>query len=219
MFKQDLVVVEELEQITEASGSRRYLTPTGVKYPSITTILSAKSKPFIDAWRKRVGDEEADRIGRVASLRGTKIHALCEDVLNNIDIEDKVDSMNYIDKQMFQNFRPLLNGIGLIRSIESKLYSDHLRVAGQVDCVAEYNGVNSIIDFKTSKRIKTKSQCEGYFIQCTAYAIMFEERTGIPISQIVILMAVEGEEPIEFIEKRDNYVAKLMDARDAFENA
>jgi len=216
LFEHNIVDIPQLKQINTDAG-RRYETPSGTLYPSITTILSHKSKPFIDAWRKRVGADVANKISNKASTRGTKIHQLCEDILNNKLTDDS--SLNYIDKEMFQKFRPLLDDIGVINSIESKLYSDHLRLAGQVDCIAEYKGKVSIIDFKTSMKRKTRSMCENYFIQCCAYAIMFEERTGIPVSQLVILMAVEGEEPIVFCEKRDDYVAKLLEARDDYEAA
>jgi len=111
----------------------------------------------------------------------------------------------------------LFNEIDNIRALESTLYSDHLRLAGQVDCVAEYRGRLSVIDFKTSKKKKEKWMCENMFIQCSAYAIMFEERTGIPVDQTVILMAQEDEGPVVFVEKRDNYVSKLMEARDKYE--
>lgn len=215
MFTHNLVEIPQLKQVNTENG-RRYVTPSGLQYPSITTILSHKSKPFIQAWRKRVGAEVADKISRQATTRGTKIHKLCEDILNNELTDDT--NLNYIDKEMFRKFRPLLDDIDNIRSIEGRLYSDHLRLAGQADCIAEYNGKLSIIDFKTSKKRKTRSNCENYFIQCSAYAIMFEERTGIPVSQSVILMAVEGEEPIVHIAKRDEYVEKLLEARDVYES-
>lgn len=209
-----MVEIPQLKQVNTENG-RRYVTPSGTQYPSVTTILSHKSKPYIQAWRKRIGEKEADKISRRATTRGTKIHKLCEDILNNELTEDT--NLNYIDKEMFRKFRPLLDDIDNIRAIEAKMYSDHLRLAGQVDCIAEYNGKLSVIDFKTSMKPKSRSQCENYFIQCSAYAIMFEERTGIPVSQSVILMAVEGEEPIVHVEKRDNYVEKLLNARDSYE--
>ena len=208
------VDIDELERINTSQG-RRYTTPSGLLYPSITTILSYKSKPGIDAWRKRVGEEEANKVTRIATTRGTAIHKLCENALRN-EPED-VSKLSILDQEMYSDFRPLLNEIDNIRAIESTLYSDHLRLAGQVDCIAEYRGRLSVIDFKTSKKKKEKWMCENMFIQCSAYAIMFEERTGIPVDQIVILMAQEDEGPVVFVEKRDNYVPKLMEARNEFE--
>jgi len=215
VFIHNLVEVPKLKQVNTENG-RRYVTPSGDHLPSVTTILSHKSKPFIQAWRQRIGEAEADKISKQATTRGTRIHKLCEDILDNKLTEDT--HLNYIDKEMFRKFRPLLDDINNIRALETKLYSEHLRLAGQVDCIAEYNGKLSVIDFKTSKRRKTPSQCENYFIQCSAYAIMFEELTGIPVSQTVILMAVEGEEPIVFLQEGDNFVEKPFEARGAYEN-
>ena len=211
------VEIDELKRVNTDNG-RRYITPSGTHYPSITTILSHKSKPSIDAWRRRVGAKEANKITRIATTRGTSIHKLCENALRN-EPEDRetLSRLSILDQEMYSNFRPLLNEIDNIRAVEATLYSDHLRLAGQVDCIAEYRGRLSVIDFKTSKKKKEKWMCENMFIQCSAYAIMFEERTGIPVDQTVILMVQEDEGPVVFVEKRDNYVSKLMEARDKYE--
>ena len=119
---------------------------------------------------------------------------------------------------MFNKFRPLLDRIDNIHGQEVALYSDHLRLAGRVDCIAEYNGKLSIIDFKTAAKPKRKEWIDNYFAQAAAYAIMYEERTDIPIDQSVIMIAVEGDEPQVFIEKRDNYVELLLNARDIWES-
>lgn len=213
-FKHIPVAIDGLKRVNTDNG-RRYITPSGVLYPSITTILSLKSKPGIDAWRKRVGTKEANKITRVATTRGTSIHKLCENALRN-EPED-ASNLSILDQEMYSNLRGLLNEIDNIRALEATMYSDHLRLAGQVDCIAEYRGKLSVIDFKTSKKKKEKWMCENMFIQCSAYAIMFEERTGIPVDQTVILMAQEDEGPVVFVEKRDNYVSKLMEARDKYE--
>lgn len=215
MFNHIPVEVAQLKRKNTENG-RRYETPSGVLYPSVTTILSHKSKPFIQAWRQRVGEAEANRISNVASTRGTKIHTLCEDALNNKD--EDVSKLSILDQEMYREFRPLLNDIDNIHCLEGTLYSDHLRLGGQVDCIAEYKGTLSVIDFKTSKKKKTRSQCYSYFMQCAAYAIMFEERTGIPVSQTVILMAQEDDGPAIWVEKRDDFVPQLIETRDAYEN-
>ena len=214
MFNHIPVEIDQLKRKNTDKG-RRYETPDGRLYPSVTTILSHKSKPFIQEWRKRVGAKEADRISRVASVRGTKIHTLCEDALNNK--EEDVSKLSILDQEMYKEFRPLLNDIDNIRCLEATMYSDHLRLGGQADCIAEYKGQLSVIDFKTSKKRKTRSQCYNYFIQCSAYAIMFEERTGIPINNSVILMAQEDDGPVVFTATRDEFVTKLLDARDDYE--
>ena len=198
-FNHNFVEIPKLKQINTDNG-RRYETPTGNLYPSVTTILQKKAAPWIAKWRERVGEEEANRISRVAATRGTKIHKLCENALRNED-EDK-SKLSILDQEMYNAFRPLLDDIDNVRAIEQSMYSDHLRLGGQADCIAEYNGTLSIIDFKTSRKRKTRSSCYDYFIQCSAYAIMFEERTGIPVSQSVIIMAMEESEPAVFTATR-----------------
>ena len=214
MFNHIPVEIDRLKRINTDNG-RRYVTPSGDHYPSITTILSHKSKPGIDAWRKRVGHKEANKITRIATTRGTSIHKMCEDHLNNLN--EDVSNLSLLDQEMYKEFRPLLNDIDNIRCLEATMYSDHLRLGGQADCIAEYKGKLSVIDFKTSKKRKTRSQCYNYFIQCSAYAIMFEERTGIPINNSVILMAQEDDGPVVFTATRDDFVTKLLDARDDYE--
>jgi genome maintenance exonuclease 1 len=187
------------------NGGRYYVTPTGVKYPSITTVLSILSKKAIMEWRKRVGAEEANKISTKAARRGTNVHQMCEDYLNNKEyITNKTMP---VDKEMFGTLKPILDErINNIHTQEATLYSDYLGVAGRVDCIAEFDGRLSVIDFKTSRKLKKKEWISNYFQQASAYCVMYEERTGIPIDQIVILIAVDEEEPQVFIEKRDNHI-------------
>ena len=187
------------------NGGRYYVTPTGVKYPSITTVLSILSKKAIMEWRKRVGAEEANKISTKAARRGTNVHQMCEDYLNNKEyITNKTMP---VDKEMFGTLKPILDErINNIHTQEATLYSDYLGVAGRVDCIAEFDGRLSVIDFKTSRKLKKKEWISNYFQQASAYCVMYEERTGIPIDQIVILIAVDEEEPQVFVEKRDNHI-------------
>jgi len=220
MFKHIEVDIDQLKRKNTENG-RRYITPSGAQYPSVTTILSHKSKPFIDAWKKLIGEKEANKISSRAAKRGTSIHKLVEHHLNNLtDLhEEGLNSLDMLDKEMYlNNMMPLLSDIDNIKCLEATLYSDHLRLGGQVDCIAEYKGQLSVIDFKTSNKRKTRSQCYNYFIQCAAYAIMFEERTGIPINSSVILMAQQDDGPAVFTATRDEFVPKLLEARDAYEN-
>lgn len=202
----------KLQQLNE-NGTRFYVTPEGNKYPSITTVLSEYNKKYIMEWRRRVGDAEANRISGIASSRGTRIHKACEDYVNN----DPVKLTSPLDMEMFSKFKPILHRINNVHAQELRMYSDHLRIAGTVDCVGEFDGVKSVIDFKTASRLKDKESIENYFMQCAAYAIMFEEKFGIPIAQIVVAIAVEGEEPQIFVEKRDKYVKGLIYYRDLYE--
>jgi genome maintenance exonuclease 1 len=162
-------------------------------------------------WRKRVGEEEANRISKQASSRGTRIHQLCEDYLNNDDIDLK--KYNFQDQINFKELQPYLHNIDNIHLQETRLYSDYLQMAGTVDCVAEWKGKLAIIDFKTARKLKDKKYITNYFCQAAAYAIMYEERYGIPVSRTVILISVDDEEPQVFEERRDNYLKDLLDIR------
>lgn len=196
-------------------GKRVYKTESGDRFPSVTTVLGHKSKPAIKAWRKRVGAETANKISRQASVRGTKIHSLCEDYVNNDDLD--FDKLSFVEVDMFNQMKPLIDRIDNIHCVEQFLYSEHLRLAGQADCIAEFDGRLSIIDFKTSAKPKSKSYIKNYFAQCAAYAIMFEERTGIPIDTSVIIIGVQADESQLFVEKRDNYTDYLLECRDLYE--
>jgi genome maintenance exonuclease 1 len=201
------------EDLADASvpGTRLYVTPQGKKYPSITTVLSVRGKEAIYEWRRRVGEEEANRITRHACARGTALHTIAEKYLNNEPDIYKKDEMPHV-VALFRSIQPILDSnIGRVVMQERPLYSDHLGIAGRVDLVAEYEGKLSVIDFKTSKRVKTREEISNYFIQSCAYAIMFEERTGIPVSRIVIVMAVDDNPvPVVFKEKRDSWTSELQ---------
>lgn len=198
------------------NGKRFYVTPEGNKYPSVTTITSQYNKQSIMEWRKRVGEEEANRISTKAASRGTKVHTLCENYLNNQE--------DYLQKQMpdaivmFKTIQPLLDEyVNNIHAIEIPLYSNHLRTAGRVDCIAEFDGKLSVIDFKTASKRKEDSWIQNYFMQCAAYAVMFEERTQIPVPKLVVMIAVNEDEPQIFIKKRDEYIGEFIKYRDIYE--
>lgn len=198
---------------TQSTG-RTYITPDGDRYPSITTVLSILNEESIAAWRKRVGEEEANKVSRRASGRGTLVHEIIEKYLKN---ESTADYLPHI-RQSLENLRPILDkSIGRIFGLETPLFSRHLGVAGRVDCVAEWDGVPSIIDFKTSRRPKKKEQIPNYFAQMSGYAVMFEERTGMPIVNTVIVMDVDDGEPLVFKEHRDNYIQLLIDTKKEYD--
>jgi genome maintenance exonuclease 1 len=189
---------------------RTYLTPKGTKYPSITTVLGILSENDIRAWRQRVGDVEANRIGRRAASRGEEIHKMVERLINN----ETLDPKTYLPHlwHTFSTIKPIIETrVNNIALQECPLYSDHLGLGGRVDLIAEFDGVLSIIDIKTSKRLKDKEDIHSYFMQETAYAIMFEERTGIAITNIVTVMAIDENEPRVFKEHRDNWVKPLRE--------
>ncbi len=203
--------IAKLRRVDSPAG-RVYQTPSGRAYPSVTAVTGLHGKDAIMAWRKRVGEEEANRVSRRATTRGTRVHTLCEDYISN-----KPVTADLFDQEAWQSLVPELNKINNIHCLETQLYSDHLEVAGTVDCIAEYNGKVSVIDFKTSKRVKKKSDIHSYFMQTSAYAVMFEERTGIPVSRLVILMTVDDEpEASVFVEKRDDWIGEFIELREAY---
>lgn len=206
--------IAELEQINTDSG-RYYKTPAGALYPSATTVVGFLGKEAIEKWKKRVGAEEAERISNKAATRGTRMHTLCEDYINGDPINPSEYDWN--DQFQFKMLRRHLDAyVDNVHMQEVRLYSDYLKLAGTVDLVAEYNGRLSIIDFKTSKKLKEEKWILNYFCQATAYAIMYEEITGIPVPQIVIMIMVDDEEPQIFVKKRNDYVKDLLDIREKY---
>lgn len=204
---------DDLVADTKSTG-RTYVTPDGSRYPSITTVLSILSEEAIAKWRARVGIEEANKIGQRASGRGTLVHSIIERYLLN---EDTKEFLPHI-RQSLENVRPILDErLGTIYGLEVPLYSSHLGLAGRVDCVAEFDGVPSIVDFKTSKRVKKKEHISNYFAQMAGYAVMWEERTGIPITNTVVIMDVDDNEPLVFKEHRDNHIQLLLDTKKEYD--
>ena len=204
----------DLKSETFLDGKRYYTLPDGTKLTSVTTVLGAMKKDAIMAWRKRVGEAEANRVSKKATGRGTNVHTLCERYLNNEDMGTIMpDAL-----EMFLSLKPLLNKINNIHYQEQALWSKQLGLAGRVDCIGEYNGVLSIIDFKTSRKIKTKVQIEDYFWQTAAYALMYEEMIGVPIHNLVIIMAVEDEQPLVFEEKTEDHIDGLVKAIQFYKN-
>lgn len=205
------IVLPTLTRQTTESG-RKYFTPEGNAYPSITTVLSILGKEEIIAWRKRVGEEEANRISRQASTRGTAVHKLAEDYVDNKpDWKGKHMPSNIAT---FNTLRPILDAkLNNVWMQEAFLYSDKLKTAGQVDCIGEWDGVLSIIDFKTSKRVKKEEDITNYFIQMCFYAAAFLERTGIAIKQAVVVMAVDDNEPLIFKVNTFDYLDHFLSVR------
>ena len=199
-------------EIVEGVG-RIYTTPEGNRYPSVTTVIStASDTSWLDDWKARVGEEEVQKVSAQAARRGTAVHELAENYLNN----DPKYTRGHMPANIatFGQIRPILNErVGKIYGLEVPLYSDTLRVAGRVDCLAEYDDVLSIIDFKTSKREKKKEDISGYFIQASAYAMMTFGRTGLLPKQIVIMMMVDDGHPLIFVEKSKDWIEKFIEIR------
>ena len=203
----------ELEDLkTQTIDKKRfYETPDGNLYPSITTVLSVRNKKGLFEWRKRVGDEVANYVAVKAANRGTAVHHMCEDYLNN-DFDEEKHKKKFLPYTLFTQLRDsVLQKIDNIYAQECGLYSDKYKVAGRVDCIAEYDGIPSIIDFKTSTSERKDSYNENYYIQASAYAEMFEERTKIAINQVVILVITEDGVVQEFVKDKKNYLPLLTE--------
>lgn len=203
-FKHNLV--PEINITSETiDGSRYYTLENGKKYRSVTTIISQKSdKTALLEWKKRVGEEEAKRVTAMASSRGTAVHSIAEKyVLNQDDYSENVSPINL---DTFNSIKPFIDKyIGTIYGIELPLYSDLLNAAGRTDVVADFDGTLSIVDFKTSKKEKKEEWIRNYFIQTTAYALMYEEMYSVKVPQIAIMIAVDNDPAQLFVKKTKDY--------------
>lgn len=202
----------ELKQLEtdESTGERFYISPNGIKLPSVTTVLGHFKKKAMIEWRNRVGHEEADKVSTRASLRGTKFHNMMEGYLRGED--GFLDGVMPDMKQSFNDMKETLDLVDNIHYIESPLYSENLGVAGRTDVIAEFGKTLSIIDFKTSTKQKKEQWIENYFEQGTAYALMYEELVGLPIDQIVILIATDdSDKPQVFIRDKNQYIESLLE--------
>ena len=189
-FALKLFEPKPLKRINE-DGKRLYVTESGEKYPSVTSALGALSRKKIWEWRKRVGAETANKISTQASRAGTAVHQIAEDYILNQMKED----VNPIALNTFRTIQPYLDEhVDEIYGVELQMYSDELKTAGTSDLICRYAGQNTILDFKTSKRWKSKDEIHSYFMQGAAYATMVKEHYDMDIERIVILMAVGGGE-------------------------
>jgi genome maintenance exonuclease 1 len=206
----------ELESVTQPDGKRYYVTPSGKKLPSVTTVVGAMKKKAIMEWRNRVGEVEANRVSKLATGRGNRVHLLAEKYLNNEKIEWSKEMPDSVE--MFRTLIKPIHNINNIQYQEQALWSEKIDMAGRVDLIADWCGVPSVIDFKTSKKIKKKEDIQDYFAQCTAYALMYEELVGTSIDQLVIVMAVENEQPLIFVERTEDHINNLLEHINFYKN-
>jgi len=208
MFKHIDVNLPELERET-IDGVRYYKVPDDeelLRLVSITSVTSHFNKEIFINWRKKVGEEEAERVTKAATSRGTDMHTLVENYLSNQDLP----SVQPISDFLFKIAKTDLNRINNIYALEGSLYSKQLGIAGTVDCIAEYDGELAIIDFKTSKKPKPREWIEHYFVQCMAYGCMLYELTGISVKKLVIIMACENGECVVYEERDKSKYIKLL---------
>ena len=202
----------QLQDLTSATlpNGRFYTTPDGDYLPSVTTVVGAQKKHIFAEWRRRVGDEVANKITARATRRGTNVHTICEQYLNNEPAYMRGVMPDALE--LFLSIKPYLNKIDNIHYQECALWSKQLGMAGRVDCIGEFDGVLSVIDFKTSKKAKKLAEIEDYFWQTAAYALMYEETIGQPIDDLVIIMAVENGSPLIFKQKTEFHIPGLVKA-------
>ena len=207
------VGLDPIEMSAEMVGGKRvYLTPTGHHYPSVTTVIgnNAAKKAGIAKWRARVGEKAANAKTTRATGRGTKYHSIAEDYFNN-DLDLKKYKSHPLPVLMFHHSCPTLDRINNIYLQEAALYSKHLEIAGRVDCIAEFDGVLSIIDFKTAAEPKREKYLYDYFVQETAYACMLQENYGLSVKQLVTIVACEnGETQVKVLPPKKEFFMKLM---------
>jgi genome maintenance exonuclease 1 len=203
-FKQfvhkDLLIEGEIKE-AGIDGKRLYQTPEGI-FPSVTSVVGFKKQQFFAEWRRK-NPEESKRV----LARGTKFHSLIEKYLNNEDLD--YDNLHSGIKSLFSILRPELDKIDNIVALETPLWSKILGLAGRTDCIAEYDGKLSIIDFKASTKEKRTKDVDSYFAQATAYSLMFQERTGLIIDNFAIMIACEDGLHQVFQDKPINHVKHL----------
>lgn len=208
MFNHIDIKLPKLERET-IDGVRYYKVLNNtelLKLVSITSVTSHFNKEIFINWRKKVGEETAEKITKAATSRGTDMHLLIENYLYNIELPE----VQPLSNLLFKLAIPELKKINNIYALEGALYSLQLGIAGTVDCIAEYNNELAIIDFKTSKKPKPREWIEHYFVQCAAYACMFYELTGIPVKKFVILMSCENGECVVYEEYDKSKYIKLL---------
>jgi genome maintenance exonuclease 1 len=194
---------------TTIDGVRYYSIQEGdelLKLVSITSVTSYINRQIFLNWRKKIGEEEADKITKAATSRGTDMHTLVENYLHNIELP----SVQPLSEFLFKIAKTDLDKIDNIHALEQSMYSKVLGIAGTCDCIAEYNGELSVIDFKTSKKPKPKEWIDHYFVQCAAYACMLYEITGIMVKKFVIIMACENGECEVYEEYNKQKYIKLL---------
>ncbi len=220
-LKTNLLELHELEDIqldTISEDGKRYYTDSTktIKYPSVTTVTGLHSRKHIKLWRERVGEEEANKITKQATTRGTIFHQNIEDYLRKE--KEFIEFQNVLQEGMFKAVKPVLDEIIPI-SIEAPLFSNHLQMAGRVDCVGLFDNRLSIIDFKSSAKLKEDYMAKQWYIQMTAYAIMVEELTGKPIEDIVAIVGIEGINTFQiFMSNPKDHVDDLMQLRTQYKN-
>jgi genome maintenance exonuclease 1 len=210
-FLREELDVVDLDTVS-IDGKRYYKTPDGSIYPSVTTVTSSTKKDYIEAWKKRVGEAEAAKVSRRAAARGTDLHTICEQYTLNNPHHTKGMMPNIIE--LFTKIKPMIDeNVGTIYANEIALFSHELKTAGRTDMFCQFQGINTIVDFKTSSKIKKEEDIEDYFIQATTYAMMleemFEHKLVVPQLAIIMTVAEHGAPGLLFVKPTYPYRSKV----------
>jgi len=198
-------------------GRRHYITPDGNMYPSITTVLSAdpEKKKSLQVWRDKVGEERANRICQRAAKRGTAMHLICE---RYIDEEEDYTREAMPDAiSMFRSIKPFIDETEKVILQEAQLFSDKLKTAGRCDLLGVWRDKVTVVDFKQSNKPKKREWIDNYFMQSSFYSYAFYEMTGIPVTQIAIMVAVENARPQLFVEKPRDWIEQYWNLRQNYD--
>lgn len=195
-------------QRVDSPEGRYYVTPEGLHYPSVTSVLGKDKEHFITEWRNAVGEVEANRVSERASTRGTTLHNHAEMYLRNQQVT--IPKVRFLDVSLMRGLVPYLNRISNVRILEGQLYSHTFKLAGTVDCVGDFDSVKSTIDFKSSTKIKERYEIDDYFMQVAIYSYMLTERYGLNYNQLVVLIAQEFGAAQVFIDDRRNWRARVQ---------
>jgi genome maintenance exonuclease 1 len=190
----------------------RFYEIDGKAYPSVTSVLGIRKKKELQQWRDKIGEDVANWEMRRAARRGTAVHRLVEEYIKGQTPSER----GVLPLGLFKLLKPYVDQINNVHLLETIMYSPKLTIAGQVDCVAEYNGKLSVIDFKSANSERKESWIESYFLQCTAYATMYEETFKTPVEQIVVLIAAEDGSVAAHIKEKKDYMDELMKSIDGF---
>lgn len=193
-------------------GKYRFYDINGTNYPSVTSVLGVKKKVELQQWRDRIGENVANwEMGR-AARRGTATHNLIESYLKG----EKLEERSVLPLGLFKLMKPYVDQINNIHCLETILCSHKYKLAGQVDCIAEYNGKLSVIDFKTANKERKEEWIDNYFMQCTAYALMYEELYNAEINDIVVIIGGEDGSIAVYKKDKKDYITKLEEVVEDF---
>ena len=193
-------------------NGHRFYEIDGKNYPSVTSVLSLRKTEGLTKWRESIGEKVANFEMRRCANRGKSLHTLVEQYINN----ETPSIRDVLPLGLFKLMKPYLDQINNIRLVEEIMYSPNLTIAGQVDCIAEYNGKLSVIDFKTANKERIEEWVDNYFLQCTAYSMMYAETYNESIEQIVVLMAAEDGSMKAFVKEPKDYEDELQKAIETF---